>query len=520
MSTSILTRWRKAFTTDEDGNDALRTVISGDQNLGGGYITNEQTTTNMMSKGTVYRFDGTDDVITVTDSAEIQDIFANGGFISARINPLSDGEGDNGRIIDKSTNASGGYALFVTGESGGYVAIRFLRIAATTNGRWTTGAVVPIGKDSIITVQYDDSAPTTEPNIYINGVLQTIDGTTIDPVGALVTDVGDNMIIGSRTAGDFTFDGTIGEVMLGNFIPSQSEIKDLISGNLPYKWQYGSQTELIADVNDRTFAAASNWVNASMGSYSEATNAQVISSTGAGQAATLGVAFAPMVTGKAYRLLVTASGLSGDAFALRDEANAVLDSSQGVFTPVAGVNVYEFVYTGTTGGGFRLRAGGTGSITLDDYSLVEIGAVAHYTQDSITANNWFDLANGNTGAVTGASVLNPRGIAVDEDNIPLFSVTSGITASTGSSQGDGVLTSSINQISTCGTAGDAVTLPSAKPGKVLWITNDGAEAADVFPASGDNIDEAGANTAKALPADGEMQFICTSAGHWTTITSA
>ena len=38
MSISILTRWRKAFTTDSDGNDALRTVISGDQDLGGGYI--------------------------------------------------------------------------------------------------------------------------------------------------------------------------------------------------------------------------------------------------------------------------------------------------------------------------------------------------------------------------------------------------------------------------------------------------------------------------------------------------
>ena len=68
--------------------------------------------------------------------------------------------------------------------------------------------------------------------------------------------------------------------------------------------------------------------------------------------------------------------------------------------------------------------------------------------------------------------------------------------------------------------GDAVTLPSAKPGKVLWVVNDGANASDVFPASGDNIDEAGANTAKSLPANGEMQFICTSAGHWSTITSA
>ena len=33
MSTSILSRWRKAFTTDSSGNDALRVVISGIQTL-------------------------------------------------------------------------------------------------------------------------------------------------------------------------------------------------------------------------------------------------------------------------------------------------------------------------------------------------------------------------------------------------------------------------------------------------------------------------------------------------------
>jgi hypothetical protein len=117
-------------------------------------------------------------------------------------------------------------------------------------------------------------------------------------------------------------------------------------------------------------------------------------------------------------------------------------------------------------------------------------------------------------------VLNPLPVATDSDNIPIFSVTSGITADTGSAQGNGVLTSSINQIATCANAGDAVTLPSAKPGKVLWVTNDGANAADVFPASGDNIDEAGANTALSVAVDAEVQFICTSSGHWSTITSA
>jgi hypothetical protein len=49
---------KQVFTTTATGAVALRAIISGDQNLGGGYISNDQTTTNMMSKGTVYRFDG------------------------------------------------------------------------------------------------------------------------------------------------------------------------------------------------------------------------------------------------------------------------------------------------------------------------------------------------------------------------------------------------------------------------------------------------------------------------------
>jgi hypothetical protein len=54
---------KQVFTTTATGAVALRAIISGDQNLGGGYISNDQTTTNMMSKGTVYRFDGVDDVV-------------------------------------------------------------------------------------------------------------------------------------------------------------------------------------------------------------------------------------------------------------------------------------------------------------------------------------------------------------------------------------------------------------------------------------------------------------------------
>jgi hypothetical protein len=54
----------------------------------------------------------------------------------------------------------------------------------------------------------------------------------------------------------------------------------------------------------------------------------------------------------------------------------------------------------------------SGTWYIDDVSIVALGAVALYTQDSISETTWYDKANGNDGAVTGASVLN------DADSIP------------------------------------------------------------------------------------------------------
>lgn len=96
----------------------------------------------------------------------------------------------------------------------------------------------------------------------------------------------------------------------------------------------------------------------------------------------------------------------------------------------------------------------------------------------------------------------------------------GVTADVGSAQGNGAFTEDILEISTCGTTGDAVTLPGAEAGKVIFIINRGANAADVFPASGDNINEVGANTAKALAADAGMICIGIDATHWEAWTMA
>lgn len=110
--------------------------------------------------------------------------------------------------------------------------------------------------------------------------------------------------------------------------------------------------------------------------------------------------------------------------------------------------------------------------------------------------------------------ITPKGVgAVIVGGITQNSVTSGITADVGSSQGDGVLTSEINEISTCANVGDAVTLPSAIGGQSVTVINNGANAADVFPASSDNLG-AGVDTAESLSAGSTITYVNYDATNW------
>ena len=105
-------------------------------------------------------------------------------------------------------------------------------------------------------------------------------------------------------------------------------------------------------------------------------------------------------------------------------------------------------------------------------------------------------------------------------NDPVFDVSVGVTAHTGSSQGDGAITSTFVEIATCANAGDAVTLPTAAAGKLVIIANNGANSCDIFPASGDAIDGASANAAKALAAGSNRIHICQDGTDWDTIGGA
>lgn len=92
-------------------------------------------------------------------------------------------------------------------------------------------------------------------------------------------------------------------------------------------------------------------------------------------------------------------------------------------------------------------------------------------------------------------------------------VTSGITANTDSIQGSST-TFDVIEISVCANVGDAVTLIPAIEGIEQIIINNGANSADIFPASGDSIDGGSTNAAVALAAGSKARYIAIDSTSW------
>lgn len=96
------------------------------------------------------------------------------------------------------------------------------------------------------------------------------------------------------------------------------------------------------------------------------------------------------------------------------------------------------------------------------------------------------------------------------------SVTAGITASTTQTQGQGALTTQVNQVSVCANTNDTVTLPTAAAGQRCEVYNDGAQTLQIFPASGDNLG-AGVDTATTLASGSVAVFVAYDSTNWKQI---
>ena len=155
-------------------------------------------------------FDGASGAITIPDSLDYRNLFDGGGSVVVVVNPTSDGENNAGRILQKT----GGWKIYVSAESAGFVKVTFEQEFSGTNGTWiTTSADLELSELSTIVIRYDSDAVGNNPTLEINGVTSAITESST-PVGTRSSDVGGALLIGNRAADDRTFDGLIDEPRL------------------------------------------------------------------------------------------------------------------------------------------------------------------------------------------------------------------------------------------------------------------------------------------------------------------
>jgi len=405
--------------TTEGIVEASRALVSDsnlDLNFSGGYLLNDQTTTNMMSKGTVYRLDGTDDLISIPDSGDLS--FGN----SVSDSPFTfhrkirtPSTFNTEPLISKGSSAAREYAVYLS--SGKIVVVLYDNDGANRIGILADTAL-SASTQYDITITYDGSGVYTGIKAYVNGVLISVAENSAGSYTAMHNQAQ------SATIGRLFNDGSdYGEfedssICVLNLEATASEVKDLISGNIPFKWQYGSQTDKIVEANDRTFGGAVvNWAAWSGGAIvTDTGEGKITFDTGNSWSGAQLTAVGTL--GKRYRVSMDLRSDTGEGN-LTDinigwNVNSVADENISWQTETiteAGITVAFDVFC-KVDTYFRIGKDNAAAeiIFIDNCSIIELGAVALYTQDSISDGYWYDVSgNDNHGTKTGAEVLSYKG---------------------------------------------------------------------------------------------------------------
>ena len=349
-------------------------AVGGDINSGANYIVNEQGRQDHVANtmpAPYYRFDGSNDYIeaTITQYSATSDWFA---------------------VVNLfATDVSGKHPIFGAGSSSGtyigWSATNTFMVRGNAGASNTTTVALSADEHHVLAL----SASSGTVSIYIDGNLQstvTQDG-TVD-----LTWIGAGYDGSSRF-----FPGEISRVLHGNKALTATEVKQLYSGaSVPFKYKGASQTELVT-LGD--FSASTGWTAQS--GWAIGSNVLTASSA-ADNYATFRIA-TDVKLGKRYRVVFTVSGYSSGGVAFRFGANqkGTTRSSNATFSE-------DVTVTDATGSTYiGLVAVGTTSLVVDNFSIVQIGAVAEYDGSGVGASRWDDKSGNELhGTVSGATVEN------------------------------------------------------------------------------------------------------------------
>lgn len=176
--------------------------------------------------GKAASFNGTTSLITIPANSSINVTSMGACRLSAWVYIDSDGENDEGRIFDKWSGSNVGYRLWVFGQSGSTVKLKFEVGHATTNTLVVTSTTLSTGAWHKVDAIYNSDK---SGDIYINGAIATY-ATDTTGVDAISDDSAVALILGNNAAVTRTFDGELDDMRIydGSFTADSLEIKPIL----------------------------------------------------------------------------------------------------------------------------------------------------------------------------------------------------------------------------------------------------------------------------------------------------
>jgi hypothetical protein len=113
----------------------------------------------------------------------------------------------------------------------------------------------------------------------------------------------------------------------------------------------------------------------------------------------------------------------------------------------------------------------------------------------------------------GSSWLSALKIAAATGRVAFKSIATAISAAGSNQDTATALSATFNEVTTVA-SGQGVILPSPEAGEILLVANQGANALNIYPASGHSINNLSANTALSLAADTRRLFFAATASKW------
>ena len=204
------------------------TVVDSTSNQNHGALTNVFVAPGVV--GSSGLFDGADSRLNLGSDDDVDNLFAGGGTISAWIRPEGWGENGYGRIASKaSTTFAGGENgdgwAWQVGGSGTAGFLLFEQGFTGGVGEWRTATgSINLNSWQHVVIVYDSSSPSNSPQIYVDGVLQTLISNSA-PGGTARSDAALNFTIGNHAlASTRTFDGRIDELRISRSLMTADEV--------------------------------------------------------------------------------------------------------------------------------------------------------------------------------------------------------------------------------------------------------------------------------------------------------